>query len=199
MTFFIAPIVEGVGEEEAVPVLIRRFAERYGCTNLTIRRPFRVKRQRAVAPGEIERAVKFLRTADPPVSAIIILLDADEDCPATLGPELKARAEAVSNGIPVGVILANREYEAWFLAALNSLRGYRGVKPNAQPPANPETIVGAKEYFRRQLVEGASYSPSLDQAKFSAKIDLDQALTAASFRKWDREMAKLFALALVGG
>ena len=52
-----------------------------------------------------------------------MLLDADEDCPKTLASNLLARARTmVPADYPVGVVVANREYEAWFLAAFPSIR-----------------------------------------------------------------------------
>ena len=59
-----------------------------------------------------------------------MLLDSDSDCPAELGPTIHGWAVEAEGGVPCGVVLAHREYEAWFLAAIESLRGHRSVRIN---------------------------------------------------------------------
>lgn len=54
----LVPIVEGKGEVEAVPVLLRKIFDEMGVYDVTVTRPFRVKRNRVVRPGEIERTVR---------------------------------------------------------------------------------------------------------------------------------------------
>ena len=39
-----------------------------------------------------------------------------------LGPALLARARQIACHIPLAVVVANREYEAWFLASITSIR-----------------------------------------------------------------------------
>src|SRR5262249_26641678 len=54
---------------------------------------------------------------------ILVLLDADAECPKTLASDLLARAQTlVPAEYPIGVVVAKREYEAWFLAAFPSSR-----------------------------------------------------------------------------
>jgi len=72
------------------------------------------------------------------------MLDADDDCPATMGPELLKRARAAVPHTPVGLVLAKCEFEAWFLASAESLAGRRGLPDVLSPPANPESIRGQK-------------------------------------------------------
>ncbi len=67
--------------------------------------------------NEVERAVEFAARRMEPPRAILILIDADDDCPAQVGPELLHRATVARSDVPLGVVLAKREFEAWFLAA----------------------------------------------------------------------------------
>jgi hypothetical protein len=71
-------------------------------------------------------------------TAALVLLDADDDCPAELGPGLLGRARMAQAALPVSIVLANREFEAWFLAGAPSLSGQRGLAPGLQVPAEPE-------------------------------------------------------------
>lgn len=58
MTVKIGCIVEGKGEEKAVPILIRHIAESlYPELLIDTPHPFRVSRNQVVKTGEIERAV----------------------------------------------------------------------------------------------------------------------------------------------
>ena len=59
----------------------------------------------------------------PGCTAILVLLDADKDCPRELGIELARRACAAAIGLPVAVVCAKREYENWFLATDEGFTG----------------------------------------------------------------------------
>ena len=53
-------IVEGRGEEQAVPTLVRRFPHFLECDiYANVLRPIRVGRYKLVKPGELERAVEL--------------------------------------------------------------------------------------------------------------------------------------------
>lgn len=77
---------------------------------------------------------------------VLILLGADDDCPATLGPEILARARRVVPHRSVSVVLANREYEAWFRAAAQSLHGHRGIRFDPDDAVDPDLHRDAKNY-----------------------------------------------------
>ena len=192
MTVQIGCIVEGHGEVEAVPILIRRVAASF-CPELPIGRlhPIRVSRSKVIQEGELERAVEFAARKIGGQGAIFILLDSDDDCPARLGPKLLCRALEVRGDLPIAVVLAKREFEAWFLAAAESLRGHRGLKNDLQSPHNPEGIRGAKGWLRQRLERGETYRETLDQPALTASFDLDQARHADSFDKCYRDIVRL--------
>ena len=121
-------IVEGHGDVAAVPVLLRRIQQQCDpAAYLEIARPIRIARHKLVKPGELEKAVAFAANQVASPRAILVLIDADDDCPAELGPELLARAKRVRPDVPIGIVLAKYEFEAWFLASLESLGGRRGL------------------------------------------------------------------------
>lgn len=123
----IVPVVEGQSEERAVGVLMRRVLHELGVFDLEVARPFRVKRQRVVREGELERSIVQAQRSRPGASAVLVILDADEDCPATLAPHLLERARAQTD-LPVCVVFPKVEIEAWILGAIDSLRGVRGIR-----------------------------------------------------------------------
>ncbi len=60
---------------------------------------------------------------------LLLLLDAEEDCPAKLAPRLLERARAARCDADVACVLAKRQLENWFKAAAASLAGVSGL-PN---------------------------------------------------------------------
>ena len=157
---------------------------------MQIARPFRVKRNRVVKNGELERAVQQAVRDRENAGCIMVLLDADEDCPAQLGPSLLQRCRRAT-GLPVSVVLANKEFEAWFLGAKESLRGIRGIRADSTPPYDPERISGAKELLSRNM-ERRRYLAVDDQAAFADKMDLSVAeQSCPSFGKLVRDVADL--------
>jgi hypothetical protein len=96
----------------------------------------RVNRGRIVASNGLESAVKAMALrVSPTAGGVLVLIDADDDCPAHLGPALLARAREARSDVPVSVVLANREFEAWFLAAAPSLAGNCGLG-HVDPPGH---------------------------------------------------------------
>lgn len=187
----IVPIVEGHGEVEALPLLIRRiFNEFLPGVNPAINPPNRVKAGSFVNDNDYFNKYISLAAAKAAQGngMILILLDCEEQCPGNLGPQLLGRAEAARADIACSVILAHREYETWFLAAASSLRGVSGLPADLVPPPNPESIRGAKEWFGNRMSH--PYDPILHQAKFTARFDLNQARTIPSF---DRLVRKLIS------
>jgi hypothetical protein len=192
LTLVLACIVEGHGEVPAVPILIRRIAESLD-PPLVVRvlPPLRVPRYKLVKAGEIERAVELAARKIGGAGGILILIDSEDDCPAELGPQLFKRARAARNNLPMGVVLAKHEFEAWFLAAAHSLRDCRGLPGNLAPPPDPEAVRGAKEWLSARMPANLKYQETLDQPALTAKFSLVEARQADSFDKCYREITRL--------
>ena len=172
----IAVIVEGHGEVQAVPVLLRRIgAEVAPNSILSVPRPIRVSRHRIVQEGRLERYLNIAVAHGGPEARVLILLDANGDCPAKLGPTLLKRARAARSDKRIQLVLAKQEYESWFIAASESV-----VSGSPVSPPDPESIRGAKEWIRRSQ----QYRPTVDQAPMTAEFDMEQARRRApSFDK----------------
>jgi hypothetical protein len=133
--YVIVPIVEGRGEVEAVPILLRNWLKfrRYRTVEVDLAGPVFAGGKGTIAAAHdstrrrgVEHYVHLALLRQPDV--ILVLLDADDDCPVTLGGELLARARTlVPTDHPIGVVVAKREYEAWFLAAFPSARFRQGL------------------------------------------------------------------------
>lgn len=189
----IAAIVEGHGEVEAVPILIRKIAE-VETPGLfpDVPRPIRVKRTSVLKPDRMEPYVELAARQGGPDGRILILFDADDDCPRDLAPRILHRAIEARRDRRIQVVLAQREYEAWFLAAADSLAGKRGLRDDITAPGDPESVRGAKEWLTRQMPQGRSYRETLDQPALTKQFDLERARrSAASFRKMWRAVTDL--------
>src|SRR2546422_7828902 len=93
----LVPIVEGYGEVPAVPILLRRIVDAFlPNTYAIVGTPIRIPRSKLVKEGELERAVQLAITKlDGEPGVVVVIVDADDDCPAVLGPALLARASRV--------------------------------------------------------------------------------------------------------
>ncbi len=189
----IASIVEGEGEIESVPILLRRvLQEEDGNFWADVKRPIRQSRNKLVQPGELERAVQLAALDVQRSGCILVILDSDDDPPCVLGPLLLKRAVSAAMGLPVRVTLAHREWECWYLAAASSLAGKRGLVTNLTAPDSPETIRGAKEWLASNMVEGRTYRAAIDQPSLANSFSLEEAMACPSFARFRREVVGLF-------
>lgn len=190
-------VVEGHGEVQSLPILLRRIAEDIASAlSLHVPRPIRVARSKLIRAGQVQtnelaRVVQLAARQVAGPGGILILLDADDDCPAQLAPVLLEQAVQVCPHVPVGVVLAKREFEAWFLAAAESLGGHCGLPMNLTSPPNPEAIRGAKEWLRQQMSAERTYRETIEQASLTARFDINLARRAPSFDKCYRTVVGL--------
>lgn len=208
----IVPIVEGHGEVAAVPILLRRWLEHrrfHKNVAVDVKGPVRASGKGALtashSDGELGVGhyigLALLRRPD----IIVVILDADDDCPKSQGAHLLARARgAVPADFPVGVVLANRMYEAWFLAAL-SFKSFRdGVKSLGHTPTpsrdptlvDVETVANPKAKIAEWLGV-ASYEPTVHQSALSRVLPFTTGMRrkSRSFRKLLEELESLLARA----
>jgi hypothetical protein len=195
MSIAIAPVVEGHGEVEAVPVLIRRIgSEICGRTNLNVLRPIRVPRTKLVKPLDLRRAVTLADLKLKDVAAerrfILVMFDADDDLACQVGPALLGTIHDERPDLDVALVLAVPEYETWFVAAAPSLTDYLDVIA-VEIPSNPEAV-GAKKAWVRRYFRG-SYTETIEQPALTARMDLNLCRSqSASFDKLCRELEKRF-------
>lgn len=180
-------VVEGHGEVAAVPILLRRLAISGNVHDLDILAPIRYSREQIIQGSVLTRAVGLARSRN--ADGILALFDADDDCPVEAADAVADRLADVAPDIRSGVVVANREYESWFLGSIESLRGRRGIATEAVSNPNPEGRRGAKEEITQRMSGSRAYSPRGDQPAFTALFAMDSAYrTCRSFRR----MAKAF-------
>lgn len=187
-------LVEGHGEVAAAPVLLRRMLTDPALLPLEIPPPLRVPKGKMMKQDELQRAVELMCRKTDPDGALLLLLDADTDCPAELGPRLLSWARDARSDREISVVVAKHEFEAWFVASAHSLRGQRGLPGDLDPPVDPEALRSPKRWLAERMPHG--YSETLDQPALAAVFDIAVARRVPSFDKLVRDLHRLSAAEL---
>lgn len=190
----ILPIVEGEGDEAAVPTLIRRITAAQERFDVNVSRAHR----RGDLPKVLRRFDDYLQAALLEESPILWVLDYDcADCTDHVrhAKELKARAKPIAGQHPVEFVFMVQEYETLFLADEETTRQvFPDIAAAVKFPANPELIRGAKEWLSEARPKGSNYKPMQHHAKLSAQMDLDRLRQrSASFVRFEKAVLKLIA------
>jgi hypothetical protein len=188
----IASVVEGHGEEKALQGLLHRLVPhlREGAY-ADIRAPYRLPRDRMLKPEPLAQALTIVTARRPRPTAVLVLLDADDDCAVDLATQVHGLAHNSHAHVPLTAVVAVREFEAWFLAGARGLAGHMGLPHDLTPPPHPEAIRGAKEWLSDRMPAHSTYRPPAHQPSFAQHFDLDAARHAApSFDKLCREVLR---------
>jgi hypothetical protein len=190
----IQPIVEGYGDVHAVPVLLRRLRDEARAYSVEVNAPIRKTRYELVNEPLLRKAVR-LALLQPECRGIFIVFDGDDDCPKALAPTLLNWAQQEAADVPCALVMAVREYEAWFLASIESLRGKRGIRLDAPLCVEPETPRGAKERLEQLMQRGRAYNETADQAALTAQFDMRSAYRRCrSFRSAVGALGRLLSI-----
>ena len=203
MTLYIAPIVEGHTEAGCVERLLQRIWTELlgGPERLQVLPTSRGNRDRLVHPSRGDLAEKVeeahaslsrrLRRDSSGRGVLLLLLDAEEDCPAKLAPRLLERARAARCDADVACVLAKRQLENWFKAAAASLAGVSGLPNDLSIPATPEEGSG-DAWLTKQMQSqnrGRKYTKPADAVELAKRMDLQQCRDhSPSFDKLCREL-----------
>lgn len=194
----IAPIVEGHGDRESVRILLERiWIEVVGGDYIEVLRPIRIPKSKLVHDKkELSRAVELAllnlgvsgNSLDP--AMVLVLIDADDKPACQLGPKLLKQAKQARSDADISCVVANVEYETWFVAAAESLSEFLHLAPENEIPAAPEESRSGKAWIERRW-KGTQYSPTVDQPKLTRRMDLSRCRERSpSFDKLCRELER---------
>jgi hypothetical protein len=163
----ISLLVEGKGDREAGPQLIRRLLHEH-------LQEYEIQvESRATATsgkGDLKRWYEDhlrLLSGNQRCQGIVVIVDSDHELPCELARELATRAQGVAS-VPVVVTCPVEEFENWFVCIIESICQDRvGI-------ADCEHVYDAKKILDECLPNG--YTSTLDQAGLVWKIDLDLAM-----------------------
>jgi len=159
-------VVEGAGEREALPLLLRNWLRRRGNFRDILGSPVLCHgRSKALQVGGIEEKVA-IATARPGCRAVLVVLDSEGDPVCQRGPEILVRSRTSGRGKPIAVALADRQYEAWLMASAETL-GLEGLAYSST--RDPVSVL--VEALRPRKYVKPTWQPSLTQ-----RIDFDLAI-----------------------
>ena len=205
MTLIVAPVVEGETEVACLgPLLYRVWKELLGepC-RLRVLRPVRKPRDQLVQPASqgLARAVRealaplrrdLAKTAGA-IGLLLLQIDAENDCPAVLGPQLLS---AVRSSLPPecqsACVLANRMFENWIVAGAAGLGG-NGLPHGLTLPTDIDKVSGAAwlDDQIRQVDPARKYKKTADAIGFVRAMSLEECRrNSDSFAKLCRELAR---------
>jgi hypothetical protein len=192
----VAPIVEGHGDEASVRILLQRiWTELLGGEYIEVTKPIRRPRSKLVLEGELSKAVelaalKLDQQPSPDPTLILVLLDRDPapDPPCVQGPQLLAAARKDHEHLNISLVLANLEYETWFVAAAESLQTFLRLEKDV--PENPETARCGKAWVQKRYCHpGQRYAETVDMPSMTSRMDLKVCRQRSpSFDKLCREL-----------
>lgn len=173
-------IVEGHGESDAVSNLLYRLQDYLGLTQRTWARPSRGKNLlKREGLHQYSEAVRARGDAE----ALVVLVDDEDGCPKTDGPEMASWLRALSLPFPAAVVLAFREYESLFLPCIPVMAGQTlkgaagqelpGLVSGARWVGDYEAKRGVKEWLTSQMPRGRSYKPTVDQLPMTRMVDFN--------------------------
>jgi hypothetical protein len=172
-------IVEGHGEERAYPALLRNYFNDYRQRfDIKIYNPYRLPKDKFQKQEVISEVVQYARrkllsfVGEADSGLILISRDSDGECPLELRKDIESKIAIIEGGIEASVVICDREFEAWFLAASQSFVGHPDCVAAIPQFPNADSIQDAKGVFERKVLkEDRYYSETVDQPKFAAQID----------------------------
>lgn len=168
------PIVEGYGEDKAVPLLVRRILENKGVYQVQIL----PARRYGEYPSVTKKFDDLFLVAIKEKAPILWVMDFDSkdySCPVAEANSLLTRAAKLRPGWPLEIAFVAKEYETLFLIDEAATRKVFPDIPVKTPfPSNPEQIRGTKEWLSKaRPARGSAYKPTVDQEKITAHLNLD--------------------------
>lgn len=171
-------VVEGHGDGQAALNLVTRLAADLGLSGLHWAAPIRglnLHRERGV-----QRAAELVRSKSD-AEALLLVRDEDDGCPKDLAPLAGSWLRQLSLPFPSAVVLAHREFEAFFLPCLPRMAGRKLVSPEGiersglqsgtRFEGDPESVRGVKEWLTAHMPTGRAYKPTLDQLALARLVD----------------------------
>ena len=189
----LVPIVEGPGEVSALPILLKKILGAMNCYDIQIAPPKNANgRESLTKAGGLEKFLTYA-ASERDCGVILILLDVENGCPLDLVRDFVMRISAHYVPFPVVIVAANKMYENWILASLETVRGRKlddreGLPADASLPADAEAENG-KRYIENcfPLIDGyrrRGYKETLDQKDMTEWIDITLAKSnSRSFRR----------------
>lgn len=182
----VVTIVEGHGDIDAVSLLVRRVAESIDAS-IAVRIPVRLRSTKGQLCNResFKAKLEIARRYVGPGGSVLVIMDADGDCPKEINERLTGWAGSDHADLMVGVVIVKREMESWFLAGSDLWDKDR--------LGDAECFHDPKGWVAEHLIKG-HYAETIDQPRMAAKLDIEKAKEAGSFSKFVRDVARLLRI-----
>jgi hypothetical protein len=202
--------VEGEGEAEALPKLVKRLLTEQNAWDAVFldENTFRVGQVNKLLKNKYQEWKRKLQASlkRRNVGGVLLVLDGDVKvggeafCAANVARSLASEAASTGGGVKfsVAVVFARQEYESWLIAGIQSLAGKqlpdgRVIAKDAKAPEGDleESPRDAKGWFSGVIKGG--YKPTRDQAVLTQLVDLQaiRSRNLKSFRRLESAIAGL--------
>lgn len=182
------PVVEGPGDVQSVPELIRRVLHVNEIYQVTLLRPYRSGDIYAVR----KRFQNLLRSLAKERARILWVLDCDDGCPVEYVAELRPLIPTDLAKVRLRFAFIVREYESMFLANPEVTRRLLRISSDKAFPNAPEALRGAKEWISKNMPAGKAYKETVDQIRLTSSLNLDALRkNSPSFRHFERALLSL--------
>lgn len=162
-------VVEGPGDREAFPILLRNYLHSNGVYTDVLGKPVPLKGKGSATSTTNGVEGYVLAAARPGCIGIIVLVDADKDASCELGPTLLERAQAVTQ-LPVVVIVAERDFEDWLYSSVETLQlGPATWSPTERGKNAIESLIAPEKYVKATM-----------QARLASRVDLPLAASRSA-------------------
>ena len=206
----IIPFVEGQGDEQAVPILVKRvlkevIGEQFASNPVDICDAWRVGHLRKLQNPDNKQWIRLLEAARRnEASAVLLVLDGDnlgKLCPVNVAKSLIKSAKPCGAGVgfSVGVVFAMQEMESWFIADAQAL----SLSPNTQPSRRAKPLAAipdnlednprdAKGWLSNNMPN--DYKPTIHQAEFASRLNIHtvRSQNLRSFQRFEHAVQLLY-------
>ncbi len=205
MTLYIAPIVEGHTEVGCVAGLLGRvWTELLGYSEpLHVLQPSRGNRDALIDLLSSSLAVKVneafanltkrVRRDPAGRGLLLLLLDAENDCPKDMAPRLLEAARKARSDASIACVLAKKMLENWIVAGASTLAGVNGL-PDPLPPRSQFEDRSGVVWIVKQLQaqdRARTYKKTVDAKVFVQSLHLAECRqNSPSFDKLCRELER---------
>ncbi len=193
-------IVEGQGDTEAVPRLLRDFCHAHGIYDFNPQpRPLRnVEIRKLARAGELERYVDYALRQEGDGDSVLLVLDCEDFDPDEIRNQFLCRINAREPQKPVEVVLLKAEFESLFLPCLPLIAerypDYGWDQSKLEIRGNCERFRNAKGVIS-DAMNMRAYKETRDQVKFLSAIDYSiLRQRSASFCRFEEIIARFVGL-----
>ena len=200
----IVALVEGEGDQAAVPVLLRRLLR--ACAPPDVAPYWQPAQLPPLRVGSLidvyarldrlAGTLRILMTQENCRGALVLLdLDEEQQCPKAEAIKLARAFGAYGLPYAVVVVFARREYEEWLVASLESIapRSLLFSDDTLRRDYPAESKRGVKEWLAKQT--NPPYKATHHQAELTRHLDPDLARECRSFQRLEHAVAELVSFA----